>query len=435
VFLSRFTPHLLAGAERKEQETMARRQLIIERPALSGMHVPTSVQMDVDDRAAIGPWVTTLAGRFGYPLVDSFGTPLPYRLRSVSGELVLPMTGRFADARFPSGSGFILEPVRQSTMQEQGWGSRQADQMPLDARRFSRRSLVGVLAAVSFLGCGSGMTTAFAQRLLTQPLPAVPPIAVRTLFRQHQQTVRALTWSPDGRMIASGADDGMAFVWKVDGTVLFGHQFPVPVGALAWSPDGTQLLAGTATTVSFFNARTGVLLAENAASHTAPITAMGWTQEAVPHALSAGLDTTALVWSVQSHQPLAVFRRHTSAIEALAVLGTIVVTVSDGGVARVWSAQGVQEIHGYYSQSQRPLRTAAFSSTGRLAIGGDDGLISVWGNGQTCQRQVQDAFGVHCLDEANMRDLACIQRLCQRCRTRQDRSTFASDRNNRPKSS
>ncbi|GCE22249.1 hypothetical protein KDK_60490 [Dictyobacter kobayashii] len=192
----------------------------------------------------------------------------------------------------------------------------------------------------------------------------------------------------------------MAFVWDVDGTVLYKHQFPAHVRALAWSPDGAQLLAATATTVSFFNAQTGALLAENGAQHTASITSLGWAQGTIPLALSAGTDKTAIVWSAQSHQPLMIFRGHTSAIETLAVLATTVATASDGGVARVWSALSGQEIHGYYSQSQHPLRTAAFSLQGRLAIGGDDGVVFLWGDGRICQRQVPDVFGIHCLDGA-----------------------------------
>ncbi|BCL79659.1 WD40 repeat domain-containing protein [Ktedonobacteria bacterium brp13] len=378
---------------------MAFRQLMIEytHPSLQRK---ACLQVTVDDRAAIGPWVATLAARVGYPLVDAFGAPLIYRLRSVSGAFLLT-TGQFADARFPSGSHFILERERQTLLprREQGEQGEQ-DQTSLAALWVSRRSLLGVLSACSVLGFGSGVTTAFAQHLLMHAREAIPPISLRTLFRDHQQTVRTLTWSPDGLRIASGGNDGMALVWNEEGRVLFRQQFPAPVSALAWSPDGMQLLAGTAHTVSFLNMQTGALLAENAKQHTAAITALGWTQGSSMEALSASADTTAVVWSAQSHQPLVIFRGHTSAIEALATCETTVVTASEGGLARTWSALSGQEIHGYYAQSQRPLRTVAFSSRGSLAIGGDEGVIYLWSDARTCQRQVPDVFGVHCLDEA-----------------------------------
>jgi WD40 repeat protein len=378
---------------------MAHRQLVIERVDVRGKKSPVRLQISVDDRTEIGPWVTTLAARLGCPLVDRFGSPLAYRLREASGEYVLPGTGRFADARFSSGCQFILEPDVQRTvpLQKQSQETHLSTHIPMLFRRFSRRSLMctGILTAFSLLGLGSGITTALVQRLLDQQRVATTPLSVHAIFRQHHQTVRTVTWAPDGSMLASGGDDGIAFLWSVDGTVLHRLQFHAPVRALAWSPDGVQLVAGVANTVSFFDAHTGLQLAENAEIQSALVTALGWANVpgAVPLALSAGIDARAVVWSGQSHQPLVIFRQHTAPIEALAVLATTVVTASEGGLARVWSAITGQEIHGYYSNTQQPLRTVAFSSKGTLAVGSNDGMISVWSDGRTCMHQVQDVFG------------------------------------------
>jgi WD40 repeat protein len=385
---------------------MGQRHLVIEHPSLGGKKRPAPIEIRVDDQAAIGPWVTTVAARLGYPLVDHFGAPVTYRLRSVSGERLLPMAGRFAAARFPSGSHFVLEPDRQGT-----------DALPRNARETEphthgsisapsrdRRSLLcaGLLTAVSLLGLGSGMTTAFAQRLLThQKAMATLPISLHTTFRHHHP-VRTVTWTPDESRVASGDDAGIVLLWNVDGTVLHTLQFTAPVRALAWSPDGAQLAAGSARTVSFFDASTGVLLAENAGHHTASVTSLGWTNEqgSAPLAVSAGVDRKAIVWNGHSHQPQVIFRQHTSAIEALAVLTTTVATASLGGVARVWSATSGQEVHGYYAGSPRAFRAIAFSAQGTLATGSDDGIVRLWPDGRLCMQQIQDAFGLYCVDEA-----------------------------------
>jgi WD40 repeat protein len=284
---------------------------------------------------------------------------------------------------------------------------------PISSLRFSRRSLMnaGLLTAISLLGFGSGMTTAFAQRLfsqrhltqrhLNQRKETVVPVSLHTLFRQHKQTVRTVTWAPDESMVASGGNDGMALVWKLDGTILYMHQFNAPVRALAWSPDGEQIVAGSANTVSFFDAHTGSPLAENAEQHTASVTSLGWTsaQGTAPFALSAGIDKKAIVWSEQLHQPQVFFRQHTSAIDALAILEDVVATASEGGLVRVWSALSGQEIHGYYFDTQQPLRAVAFSPKGCLATGSDDGMVHLWSDGRTCIHQVPDAFGLHCVDQ------------------------------------
>jgi WD40 repeat protein len=393
---------------RKQKATMALRQLIIERSSVRGKKIRARIQVIVDDRVAIGPCVITFAARLGYPLVDSFGSPVAYRLRSVSGAYVLPTTGRFADARFPSGCQFILESdvYRTVSMQKHACEALQAHD-PTSSLRFSRRSLMntGLLTAFSLLGFGSGMTTAFAQRLLNQGhlnqrQGAAAPVSVHTLFRQHRQTVRTVTWAPDESMVASGGNDGIALVWRLDGTVLHMLQFNAPVRALAWSPDGEQIVAGAANTVSFFDVHTGSLLAENAEQHTASVTSLGWTsaQGTVSFALSAGIDKKAIVWSEQLHQPQVVFRQHSSAIEALAALGNSVVTASEGGLVRVWSALSGQEIHGSYSDTQQPLRAVAISSKGCLATAGNDGIVHLWRDGRTCMHQVPEVFGLHCVD-------------------------------------
>ena len=387
---------------------MARRQLVIERPSSSEKQTPMQVRVQVDDQAPIGSWITTLAAQFGYPLVDSFGAPIAYRLRSVSDHTQLPATGRFADTRFPSGSCFVLEPetdhsalIHKNVRREQGSFSA-----PHVSRRFLMNS--GILTLFSFLGLTSGMTTAFAQRFLRQgntaarkpTLPDPFTITVRTTFLEHQQMVRAITWSPDEKMVASGGNDDLALVWKIDGTVLYTLQFNAHVRAVAWSPDGLQIVSGSANIVSFFDARTGSLLAENTEQHISSITALGWVggQTPDPLAISTGIDNKAIVWNGQSHQPRVVFRLHTTSIEALAVLTNTIATVSQGGVARVWSALNGQEVHGYYADTQQPLRSAAFSANGALATGSDDGIVHLWRDGRTCTQQIQDGSGLHCAD-------------------------------------
>jgi WD40 repeat protein len=292
-----------------------------------------------------------------------------------------------------------------SIAQPSRYGKGKSSAFPLVSRRALMQS--GILATSSLFGLGSGMTSAFAQYLLSQPrtplratLPATNTltIATQTIFTRHSHTVRTITWAPDERLLASGGDDGCVFIWQRDGSLVQTLPFTAPVRAVRWSPDGQQIVTANATTVSFFQAQTGQILAQDAGHHSAPITALGWTNTPTPLAISAGLDTTAIVWNGQSHQPQTIFRQHTTAIEALAVLAETVATASHGGVTRVWNALSGQEIHGYYADSAQATRAVAFSALGSLAVGGDDHRIQLWTNGRACTQETQDRFGLHCLD-------------------------------------
>jgi WD40 repeat protein len=159
-----------------------------------------------------------------------------------------------------------------------------------------------------------------------------------------------------------------------------------------------QLAVGALNTVSFVDAHAATLLAANAQQHVAPVTALGWTQTAVPLAISAGEDHEAVVWDGQTHLPQVIFQRHTAPIEALTTLSQVVATASEGGIVRVWNALDGQEIHGFFSQTPQALRSAAFSSRGLLAVGGDDGMVRLWTDGRVCAQQERSAFGVQCVD-------------------------------------
>jgi WD40 repeat protein len=58
--------------------------------------------------------------------------------------------------------------------------------------------------------------------------------------------VTQLSWSPDGKLLASGGSDAAVRLWTADGApagVLQGHTDAVEV--VAWSPDGIMLASGS----------------------------------------------------------------------------------------------------------------------------------------------------------------------------------------------
>ncbi|MBE3560166.1 MAG: hypothetical protein IMW89_13230 [Ktedonobacteraceae bacterium] len=73
-------------------------------------------------------------------------------------------------------------------------------------------------------------------------------------IRVSQAPVRALSWSPDGRLLAIGSENGVVTVWQSLQwqKPLVTLQPGAPIQALAWSPDSRRLAVAAGTTVTIW---------------------------------------------------------------------------------------------------------------------------------------------------------------------------------------
>src|SRR6266581_3901723 len=382
-------------------------QILIEENAYGAVR-----PMEVVATAPIAALVPAIVEELKLPQTDLFGNKLVYILRYHSGGPVLPENKSLETSGVDPGAkltldSYVMDGSVPSLFQSESahaqpsfyssqtmtdvesfpaFGKDTSASLPVVGQRrknhsWTRRAfLVASGAALGAGGLALGYaayrsmvtkstimsTTMHAPGKLVQTQPVVTQQAVPTnatsmlVFSQHQQTVHSVTWSPDGKMLASGASDARVLIWDLNGT----------------------------------------LLAQPAQIHTDAVTTLAWSTRQTELLVSGGLDKQAVVWNTTSYTPQTIFTGHTTAIESAAWASDnkTVATSSHGGVVRVWNAENGQQVHGFFMDAQLPMRAVSFASSGgQLAVGGDDGIVRFW-DGIVCQNQTHNGFGTQCLD-------------------------------------
>ena len=409
---------------------MQKLEVIIEENAHGSIR-PVEIVAD----AQVSALVPALVEELKLPQTDLFGKPLVYMLRYAPNGRILSEQSTLLASGVTQGTRLMLDSFvidgSVATLLQRTQEPSAADPLfhssdtASDGARFSgvagmsksaqrnkkvaRRTFLAIGSVV--LGAGTvgvgyaafrkfnnatlntanmmGARQTKVQKAANTTTPMIPTMAkVGIVFTGHQQTVRTVAWSPDGTMLASGADDTQLLLWGNDGTVHLTIAHPTSIRAIAWSPDSQRLVTGANNQVFFLNAKTGAPLLRAIRPHTGAIGSLAWATNG-QQVVSGGADNLAVVWNATAYRSQTLFAHHTSPITSVswAADGQTIASASQGGAVRVWNATSGQEIHAPYENAKIPIRVLAFSPVGTmLAVGGDDGSVRFW-NGMTCQQQ------------------------------------------------
>ncbi len=222
--------------------------------------------------------------------------------------------------------------------------------------------------------------------------PMATPLQI---YRGHSREVYAVSWSPDGKLIASGSGDESIQVWEASSgkKVLdyHGHSHWVGKGlvkTLMWSPDGRYIASGSwDKSVRVWDAYSGSTISTYR-SYYEVVESVAWSPDG-KYIVSGNRNGTVHVWDVSNGKNIRTFLGHYSNnpnADVVAIAwspdGKRIASGSWDRTVKVWNAiknSGKKNDYLIFRGHLAEVNALAWSPDGtRIASGGRDDLVRVW---------------------------------------------------------
>jgi len=171
----------------------------------------------------------------------------------------------------------------------------------------------------------------------------MPSAGERAALRVHENVVRSVAFSPDGRRLVSSAQDARIILWDtVRNTAIrsFLEETPNPVRIVAFSPDGRDLAVGEIgsypTDVTVLDLETGAVRIR-LTGHAEGVNAVAFSADGLTLA-TAGIDRCIKLWDLVTGKETTTLDSGVGFVKSLAFSrdGAWLASAGDGDTIKIW---------------------------------------------------------------------------------------------------
>jgi len=198
------------------------------------------------------------------------------------------------------------------------------------------------------------------------------------LVLHHDAQIWSVTYSPDGRRIATASQDKTAKIWDAETGLLLltltGHTDSV--NGIVYSPDGKRIATTSDDhTAKVWDASTGEELL-TLSGHTDWVFRVAFSPDG-KRLVTTSWDKTVKVWDATSGKELLTLSSHEYFDVAFNPDGERIATCGDDGFVRIWDAGSGKELLTLPVEGGTDVRGVAFSPDGTRVAVASDGVYTV----------------------------------------------------------
>lgn len=250
------------------------------------------------------------------------------------------------------------------------------------SRRKVLHGLAGLMISMSLEGCVQASSPSSTTPTVPGSTPR-PQGSVIATYRGHTDRVTSVSWSPNGKYIASGSLDQTARIWSVSSSdhsplvIYRGHT--AGVQAVAWSPDSNRVVSGSSDkTVQVWNALTG----EQVALYrelTGGVTSLAWSPDGNT-IVSGSVDGSVHLWDSVTGKLRYVYNGHQASVNAI-VWSPDSQRIASGAsdkMVQILDAKSGNHLYTYRGHSD-VVSSVSWAPDGKqIASGSWDKTVQVW---------------------------------------------------------